>query len=72
MYDMDYPEYKFHCTYRAANEYFKGLPKTIRPERSTLDSVSDFFGVYLGNHHNAIADARACAEIALKLQLQNI
>lgn len=72
MYDMNYPEYEFHCTYRAANEYFRGLPKTIRPERSTLDCVSDFFGVYLGNHHNAIADARACAEIALKLQLQNV
>ena len=59
-YRMDYPGYKFHCTLRKSQRVF--------PEgRHTLDAVAQRCGYVLTNHHNALADAEACAAIALKI-----
>lgn len=58
---IPYPNYKFHCTYRAAAREFKGLAD------HKLPTVSAHCGFVLDNHHNAIADAEACAHIALKI-----
>ena len=61
-YQMDYPDYEFHCTCRTARHLLRDeLP------RFGLDVVSAYCGFDLTNHHNAIADAEACAAIALKL-----
>jgi DNA polymerase III epsilon subunit-like protein len=35
----------------------------VRP--TTLPAVCRFLGITMGRHHNAEADARACAEIAI-------
>ncbi|MBQ6534196.1 MAG: 3'-5' exonuclease [Opitutales bacterium] len=64
---MEYPQYEFHCTCLGAREYFKTLPENLRPEDASIDSASKFFNVRLENHHNAIADALACAQIALAM-----
>lgn len=66
-YEMAYPPYKFYCTCNSAREFFKTLPEEIRPQHASLDCVSEFFNIKLDNHHNAIADAIACAQIALAM-----
>jgi len=66
-YSMDYPEYEFYCTCRAARAKFKNLPAQLRPPNAKLDTVARFCGFEMQNHHNAVADALACAQIALKL-----
>lgn len=66
-YSMDYPEYRFHCTRAAARRFIKSLEPLDRPRNCKLGTLSDFFGVELEHHHNALSDAVACAKIALKL-----
>lgn len=61
-YQMDYPNYKFFCTYRTACKKLKG-----KVERYNLDAVAAYCGFDLANHHHALADAEACAAIALKI-----
>ena len=62
MYRMDYPDYQFYCTCKAARRYFgKELPN------HQLHTVSEACGYHLANHHHALADAEACASIALKI-----
>ena len=62
VYQMDYPNYKFHCTCRAARRKFgKSLPN------HQLHTVSAHCGFVLSNHHHALADAEACAVIAMKI-----
>jgi DNA polymerase III subunit epsilon len=56
-YCMDYPEYKFYCTYQASRK-IKELPN------HKLNTVADFLGFRDFDHHNALADAQACAYIA--------
>ena len=48
-------------TYRKAR---KLLPQLVNHK---LDTVSAYFGFDLKQHHHALADAEACAHIALKL-----
>lgn len=60
-YMMDYPQYKFHCTCIASR---KKLPDLVNHQ---LQTVSAACGFDLTNHHNAIADAEACAAIALQI-----
>ena len=60
-YGMPYPDYPFHCTLRAARRMLKGLPNY------QLHTVSQVCGYDLLNHHHALADAEACAVIALHL-----
>jgi len=51
----------FFCTLRAAR---KSLPQLVNHK---LDTVSAYFGFDLKQHHHALADAEACAHIALEL-----
>ena len=61
-YQMDYPDYEFHCTCRASRKIFgKLLPN------HQLHTVAAHCGFDLTNHHHALADAEACAWIALKI-----
>ncbi len=60
-YQMDYPDYKFHCTYRASRRTFPQLPN------HKLHTVAQYVGFTLENHHHALADAEACAVIAMKV-----
>lgn len=67
-YHMDYPEsdYRFHCTCRASRRIFgKQLPN------HQLHTVAAHCGYILENHHHALADAEACAVIAMRL-LQDV
>ncbi|GHT54259.1 DNA polymerase III subunit epsilon [Bacteroidia bacterium] len=62
VYQMDYPDYEFHCTCRAARRIFgKILPN------HQLHTVAAHCGYNLTNHHHALADAEACAVIAMKI-----
>ncbi len=61
IYEMVYPEYTFYCTLRASRKLQPELPN------HRLDTVAETCDYNLINHHNAIADAEACAAIALKL-----
>ncbi|MDO4771760.1 3'-5' exonuclease [Porphyromonas sp.] len=62
VYRMDYPDYEFHCTCRAARRILGDkLPN------HQLHTVSFHFGYDLTQHHHALADAEACAMIALQL-----
>jgi DNA polymerase-3 subunit epsilon len=60
-YQMDYPDYEFHCTYQASKRAF---PHAVSYK---LDSISRLCGYCLDNHHHALADAEACAWIAMSL-----
>lgn len=61
-YQLDYPDFEFHCTSRASRH----LLKDLLPNHQ-LQTVAAYCGFNLENHHNAIADAEACAAIALQL-----
>ncbi len=62
-YRMDYPEnYHFLCTCRAAR---KQLGNNLANHQ--LHTVAQYCGYDLRAHHHALADAEACAVIALKL-----
>jgi DNA polymerase-3 subunit epsilon len=61
-YQMDYPEYAFHCTCRASRKVFgKALPN------HRLHTVAAHCGYDLADHHHALADAEACACIAMSI-----
>lgn len=60
-YQMDYPDYEFHCTYQAARRAFP------QAENHQLHTISALCGYELENHHHALADADACAAIALEI-----
>jgi DNA polymerase-3 subunit epsilon len=61
-YEMEYPEYTFHCTCRASRAAFgSALPN------HQLDTVAKHCGFDLQNHHHALADAEACACIAMQI-----
>ena len=62
VYQMDYPDYRFHCTCRVSRKKFgKSLPN------HQLHTVAAHCGFDLANHHHALADAEACAAIALQV-----
>ena len=61
-YNIPYPDYEFHCTCRASRAKLKG----IIPNHQ-LQTVAAYCGYDLTKHHNALADAEACAIIATQL-----
>lgn len=62
LWGMNYPGYEFHCTCRASRRVFgRTLPN------HQLHTVSSACGFELEHHHHALADAEACAQIALKI-----
>lgn len=60
-YGMLYPNYRFFCTCRASRRLLPQLPD------HKLGTVAQYCGFDLKQHHHALADARACAAIALKI-----
>ncbi len=60
VYRMDYPDYEFHCTCIASRKVWPG-------GHHNLDIIAARCGYDLKNHHHALADAEACAAIALKI-----
>ncbi len=61
-YGMTYPEYEFHDTLKASRRVFgRSL------ENHQLHTVAAACGHLLEEHHNALADAQACAAIAMRL-----
>ena len=62
VYQMDYPDYEFHDTLTAARCYYHG----VLPNHQ-LQTVATACGYDLKNHHHALADAEACAYIAMRI-----
>lgn len=62
VYRMDYPDYVFYDTLAASRRRFgRRLPN------HQLQTVAAACGYDLTRHHHALADAEACAHIALKI-----
>lgn len=62
VYRMDYPDYVFLDTLAASRRHFgKSLPN------HRLPTVAAACGHTLTQHHNALADAEACAWIAMRV-----
>lgn len=59
-YEMDYPGYVFYCTLAASR-------RCLRLPNYQLHVAAAACGYDLENHHHALADAEACAVIALKI-----
>lgn len=59
-YGMTYPDYEFHCTLVKSRQIWPGIPHN-------LDVIAERCGYSLENHHHALADAEACAAIAVKI-----
>lgn len=59
-YGMEYPGYEFHCTLAASR-------RQLRLPSHQLHIAAAACGYEMQNHHNALADAEACAAIALRL-----
>jgi DNA polymerase-3 subunit epsilon len=62
-YRLEYPDYQFLCTLVAARKLWKR--GTL--ENYQLQTVARECGYDLRNHHNALADAEACAAIAMRI-----
>lgn len=62
VYQMDYLEYEFYDTLLASRRHFRD----ILPNHQ-LQTVAAACGYDLTRHHHALADAEACAAIAMRL-----
>lgn len=62
-YGMDYPDYEFLCTLQGAR---RAVPRVLCGGYS-LPVLCNFMGIPFDNHHNALADAEACAKLAITL-----
>lgn len=63
-YQMPYPHYPFYCTLISSRRYFQ----EDRLPSHTLPVVARHCGYCLEYHHDALADAEACAYIALSIE----
>lgn len=61
VYQMDYPDYRFYDTLCASRRKLRNLPN------HQLHTVAQACGYCLENHHHALADAEACARIAIEI-----
>ncbi|MBP5502451.1 MAG: 3'-5' exonuclease [Bacteroidales bacterium] len=61
VYQMDYPDYEFFDTLKFSRRAF---PKLANHQ---LHTVAAACGFHLQDHHNALADAEACAWIAREI-----
>lgn len=59
-YQMEYPNYQFYCTLLKSRRVWPC-------GHHNLDIIAERCGYNLKNHHHALADAKACAAIAIKL-----
>lgn len=63
VYQKEPPERPFLCTLKAAR---RTIPKELCPSKS-LPCVCKYLGIAFKDHHNALADAQACAKIAMAI-----
>lgn len=61
VYQMDYPDYRFYDTLCVSRRKLRNLPN------HQLQTVAAACGYCLENHHHALADAEACARIAIEI-----
>lgn len=61
LYDLAYPKYRFHCTFRLSKHLYPFLPN------HQLQTVAAYCGYDLIHHHHAMADAYACAHVAVTM-----
>ena len=66
VYQMDWPDYDFRCTLQASRRKLRNL------ENHQLLTVAAACGYNLEHHHHALADAEACAAIAIKLMEEDL
>ncbi len=57
------PPSDWHCTLKAAR---REIPRGMLASKS-LPSLCEFFGIIFNQHHNALADAEACAKLGIIL-----
>ncbi len=62
-YGIEFPDLPFLCTLVKARSTF---PRQLCPSFS-LPYLAEFLGIPFDNHHNALADAEACAKIAMTI-----
>ncbi len=60
LYNMHYPNYDFYCTLQQSRKLWPDI-------EHCLDVIAERCGYDLKNHHNALADAEACAVIARQI-----
>lgn len=60
-YKLNIPPFDYHCTYLA------GQSLNLPLENYKLITMCEFLNIKLENHHNALDDARACANIFIEL-----
>lgn len=60
----DRRERPFLCTLQAAR---RAIPRSMCGGSYSLPYVAQFLGIPFTNHHNALADAQACAAIAMAI-----
>lgn len=63
-YRLPVPDFHFYCTYRLARKLYPRL------ENHRLHTVAAHCGYDLEHHHHALADAEACAIVALRMMNQ--
>lgn len=63
VYQLDWPGKAFYCTLKRSR---LSIPRAMISSYS-LPYVCEFFGIPFHDHHNALADAEACAKIAMAL-----
>lgn len=63
-YRIDLEDNPFYCTLTAAR---KKLPRQFCGGSYSLPYVCETLGIPFNNHHNALADAEACAKLAMVL-----
>lgn len=61
-YGLDWPDYTFYCTCTASRRVLGS-----RLPNHKLDTVATYLGFPAFRHHEALADAEACAHIAVRL-----
>lgn len=61
LYHIPYPDYPFYCTHLGSEYLVPDL------ENHKLQTVAKHFGFEMEHHHNALADAEACAVIAMNI-----
>ena len=60
-YELAYPKYQFYCICRLSRKMYPFLVN------HQLHTVAAYCGYDLRNHHHAMADAYACAHIAITM-----
>jgi len=59
-YNIDVPEFEYVCALQIANRQYPNCDK------HTLDCICNHLNISLDEHHNALADTVACAQIVIK------